>query len=70
MIAVKGNKEVKILEMQKEAYLERGYKILDKDLKVIASPSTKEEKVDKLEKENEELKAEIKKLQEANKKAK
>jgi len=70
MIAVKGNKEIKILEMQKETYLEKGYKILDKDLKVIANPSTKEEKIKKLEEENKELKAEIKKLQEANKKAK
>lgn len=70
MIAVKGNKEIKILEMQKENYLERGYTILDEDLKVVASPSTKEEKIRQLEKENEELKAEIKKLKEANKKAK
>ena len=70
MIAVKGNKEIKILEMQKENYLERGYTILDEYLKVVASPITKEEKIRQLEKENEELKAEIKKLKEANKKAK
>lgn len=68
MIAVKGNKEIKILEMQKETYLEKGYKILDKDLKVIATPSTKEEKISKLEEENKKLKAEMKKLQEGNKK--
>lgn len=68
MIAVKANKEIKILEMQKETYLEKGYKILDKDLKVIATPSTKEEKIRKLEEENKKLKAEIKKSQEANKK--
>ena len=55
MIAVKGNKEIKILEMQKETYLERGYRILDKDLKVIANPSTKEEKISRLEKQVEDL---------------
>lgn len=70
MIAVKGNKEVKILEMQKEEYLEKGYKILDKNLKVVACPSTKEEKADKLEKQVEELKAKIEKLETENKKVK
>lgn len=59
MIAVKGNKEIKILEMQKETYLERGYTILDKDLKVIATPSTTEEKIRQLEQENKELKAKL-----------
>jgi hypothetical protein len=59
MIAVKGNKEIKILEMQKENYLEKGYTILDKDLKVIASPSTKEEKIRQLEEENKELRTKL-----------
>ena len=68
MIAVKGNKEVKILEMYKEAYLEKGYKILDESLKVIATPSTKEAVISKLQKENEELKTQISKLQKSNKK--
>lgn len=63
MIAVKGNKEVKILEMQKEAYLEKGYKILDEDLKVIASPSTKEEKINRLEEENKKLEKKVKDLE-------
>lgn len=62
MIAVKGNKEIKILEMQKKDYLEKGYTILDKDLKVIANPSEKEEKVSKLEKQVEDLSKEITKL--------
>lgn len=70
MLAVKGNKEVKIIEIQKEDYLERGYKILDDKLNVIANPSTKDEKIDDLEKENKELKAKIKKLEEAIKKSK
>ena len=70
MIAVKGNKEIKILEMQKEDYLEKGYKILDKDLKVVASPSTKEEKMRKLEEENKELKTKLAKLEGKGKKDK
>lgn len=59
MIAVKGNKEIKILEMQKDFYLEKGYVILDKDLKVIASPSTKEEKIRLLEQEIKELRSKL-----------
>ena len=51
MIAIKGNKEIKILEMQKKDYLEKGYTILDEDLKVIASPSTKEERIKKKQKQ-------------------
>lgn len=70
MLAIKGNKEIKILEMQQEDYLAKGYKILDKDLKVIANPSTKEEKITKLEEENKKLKEEIKKMQETKQKAK
>ena len=68
MIAVKENKEIKILEMQKEAYLEKGYKILDKDLKVIASPSTKEEMISKLEKQVEDLNKEKTSLKAENEK--
>lgn len=60
MIAVKGNKEIKILDIQKKEYLEKGYKILDKDLKVIANPSSKEEQTSKLQAENEKLKGEAK----------
>ena len=70
MIAIKGNKEIKILEMQKDVYLEKGYTILDKDLKVVASPSTKEEKIRKLEEENKELKAKLIKIEGKNKKDK
>ena len=54
--------------MYKEAYLEKGYKILDESLKVIATPSTKEAVISKLQKENEELKTQISKLQKSNKK--
>ena len=66
MIAVKGNKEVKIVDIQKEEYLEAGYTIIDDKLKVIAKPfDESEKKVADLEKkvkeslkENEILKAE------------
>ena len=70
MIAIKGNKEIKILEMQKKDYLEKGYTILDEDLKVIASPSTKEERIKKLEEENKELKAKLAKIEGRSKKDK
>lgn len=56
MLAVKGNKEVKILDMQKKEYLELGYTILDDKLKVVASPSKeKEAKVAELEKKVKDL---------------
>ncbi len=70
MIAVKGNKEIKILEMQKKDYLEKGYTILDEDLKVIASPSTKEKRIKKLEEENKELKEKLAKFEGRSKKDK
>ena len=70
MIAIKGNKEIKILEMQKDNYLEKGYTILDESLKIIASPSTKEEKIRQLEKENKDLKARLAKIEGKNKKDK
>lgn len=44
MIAVKENKEVKIVDIQKDEYLEAGYTILDDKLKVIAKPFDKSEK--------------------------
>ena len=66
MIAVKANKEVKIVDIQKEEYLEAGYTILDDKLKVIAKPFDEsekkvadlEKKVKEAQKENEVLKAE------------
>lgn len=39
MFAVKGNKEVKILDIEKDKYVENGYKILDDKMNVIAQPS-------------------------------
>ncbi len=58
MIAIKGNREEKILDINKDDYLEMGYTIYDDKLKVIATP----------EKENEELataRAKIKELEDA-----
>lgn len=74
LYAVNKNKEVAIEEKDEQSYLSNGYDIYetDKDGKVklkTASPSKKVsyEKYQKLVKENEELKAEIKKLKEAGK---
>lgn len=39
MYAVKGNKEVKIVDIQKEEYLADGFTILDDSLKVVATPT-------------------------------
>ena len=59
MIAVKENKEVKIVDIQKDEYLEAGYTLLDDKLKVIAKPlKKKKKKVAELEKENDALKKE------------
>ena len=66
MIAVKENKEVKIVDIQKDEYLEKGYTILDDKLKVIAKPFDKsekkvadlEKKVKEIQSENEVLKTE------------
>lgn len=74
LYAVNKNKEIAIEEKDKQSYLSNGYDIYetDKDGKVklkTASPSKKVsyEKYQKLVKENEKLKAEIKKLKEAEK---
>ena len=74
LYAVNKNKEIAIEEKDEQSYLSNGYDIYetDKDGKVklkTASPSKKVsyEKYQKLVKENEELKAEIKKLKEAEK---
>jgi hypothetical protein len=74
LYAVNKNKEVTIEEKDEQSYLSNGYDIYetDKDGKVklkTASPSKKVsyEKYQKLVKENEKLKAEIKKLKEAEK---
>ena len=66
MIAVKENKEVKVVDIQKDEYLEKGYTILDDKLKVIAKPFDKsekkvadlEKKVKEIQSENEVLKTE------------
>ncbi len=74
LYAVNKNKEVAIEEKDEQSYLSNGYDIYetDKDGKVklkTASPSKKVsyEKYQKLVKENEKLKVEIKKLKEAGK---
>lgn len=38
MYAIKGNKEVKIVDIQKDGYLEDGYTILDDNFKIVERP--------------------------------
>ena len=63
MIAVKGNKEIKIVEIQKDDYIKNGYTILDDTLKVIARPNSR---LENLKAENEKLKKEIEQLKGKN----
>ena len=66
MIAVNGNKEVKIVDIQKDEYLEKGYTILDDKLKVIAKPFDKSEnKIADLEKKIKELEQSEEKFKES-----
>lgn len=58
MLAVKKNQEVKIVDIQKEEYLEKGYTILNEKLEIIAEPQNE---VSKLKAEIAKLKAEVKK---------
>ena len=52
MVAVKKNEEVKILDMQKNEYLEKGYTIYDDKMKIVAKPAGKEDaKIKQLEKQ-------------------
>ena len=75
MIAIKGNREERILDINKDEYLEMGFTILDDKLKVIASPSkedkkfaTAKDKIKELEEAVAEKDAKIKELEEAVKK--
>lgn len=75
MIAIKGNREEKILDINKDEYLEMGFTILDEKLKVIASPvkedkklATAKAKIKELEEAVAEKDAKIKELEEAVKK--
>lgn len=69
MIAVKKNEEVKILDMQKDEYIEKGYTILDDKMKIIAKPFSKdEEKIKKLEKKVVDLEKEKSNLKTENEK--
>lgn len=67
LLAVKGNREVKIDGNEEKAYIEADYKILklNKDgvLKVIHDPAKAVDANTKLADENKKLKAEVKKLE-------
>ena len=45
MFAIKGNKEVKILEVQKDEYIKKGYTILNDKLETIERPQNQLENV-------------------------
>lgn len=61
LTAVKGNREAKINEDQKEEYLKAGYDVIDEKGNRTASPSKKVSYVEyeKLKKENQRLKKEL-----------
>lgn len=75
MYAVKGNKEVKILDINKDEYLKAGYTILDEKFKVVERPANatinaneydkivaeKDKKIKELEEKVKELEEKIKK---------
>ena len=53
MFAIKGNKEVKILEVQKDEYIKKGYTILNDKLETIERPQNQ---LENIKAENEALK--------------
>jgi cell shape-determining protein MreC len=62
MYAVKGNKEYKIDEVEKNAYLSNGYSIYSDELELVEAPGDSVSEVEKLKAENKKLKAENTKL--------
>lgn len=40
MYAIKGNKEVKIVDIQKDGYLKDGYTIYDDNFKIVERPTS------------------------------
>lgn len=62
MYAVKGNREYKIDEVEKEAYLSNGYSIYSDELELVEAPGDCTSEVEKLKAENKKLKAENTKL--------
>ena len=63
MLAIKGNKEVSIIEREKDDYVARGYNIYDENLKLIASAKEDTIEMSKYKK----IKAELEKAKETNK---
>nr|DAL98422.1 MAG TPA: protein of unknown function (DUF5320) [Caudoviricetes sp.] len=70
MYAIKDNRQYKITEDEKQAFVDKGYKIAElKDNKLVFEKAkTKEsEEIAKLKAENKKLEAELKKLKEEGK---
>lgn len=62
MYAVKGNREYKIDEVEKDTYLSNGYSIYSDELELMEAPGDCTSEVEKLKAENKKLKAENTKL--------
>ena len=58
MYAEKGNREYKIDEVEKDAYLSNGYSIYSDELELVEAPGDCTSEVEKLKAENKKLKAE------------
>ncbi len=69
MYAIKDNRQYKITEDEKQAFVDKGYKAELKDNKLVFEKAkTKEsEEIAKLKAENKKLEAELKKLKEEGK---
>ena len=62
MYAVKGNREYKIDEVEKDTYLSNGYSIYSDELELMEAPGDCTSEVEKLKAETKKLKAENTKL--------
>ena len=63
MLAIKGNREVSIIEREKDDFVARGYNIYDENLKLIASAKEDTIEMSKYKK----IKDELEKVKETNK---
>lgn len=60
MYAVKGNREYKIDEVEKDTYIANGYSIYSDELELVEAPGDSVSEVEKLKAENKKLKNKLK----------
>lgn len=60
MYAVKGNREYKIDEVEKDTYISNGYSIYSDELELVEAPGDNVSEVEKLKAENTKLKNKLK----------